>query len=90
MPPVGLPVEPDVEGVLIAPGRGPVPVLGMLGEADGWLSGTPATCIACWLQRSNVARFSGPAAKAAPGSSRAAMAADANVILALVIIEPPW
>jgi hypothetical protein len=66
------------------------PVPDVLGDADGdWLSEMPATCIACWLQRSKSARLSEPPpAVAATGSMSAPTATDANAILS-VIFGPP-
>jgi hypothetical protein len=62
----------------------------VLGDAEGdWLPEMPATCIACWLQRSKSARLNEPAAIAVTGKSNAPIAtdmnADFNVIMMLLL-----
>jgi hypothetical protein len=95
----GVLVEPETDGVLLVPDvpLGLVliepddpPVPDVDGDAAGdWLSEIPATCIACWLQRSKSARLSVPPAMAAAGSSSPPIATDATAILNVLIIEPP-
>jgi hypothetical protein len=96
----GVLLEPETDGVLLVPDvpLGLVliepdelpPVPDVDGDAAGdWLSEIPATCIACWLQRSKSARLSVPPAMAAAGSSSPPTATDAIAILTLLIMEPP-
>ena len=95
----GVLVEPETDGVLLVPDvplglvliePDELPVLDVDGDAAGdWLSEIPATCIACWLQRSKSARLSVPPAMAAAGSSSPPIATDATAILNVLIIEPP-
>ena len=85
-------VVPEADGALVLlplDDRLPepdVPEPDEVGDADGdWASAIPATCIACWLQRSKSARLSEPPpASAALGRSRAAIPTDANVILVMM------
>lgn len=63
----------------------PEPDPDMLGDADGdWLPDTPATCIACWLQRSKSARLIAPPAVAMAGKNRAT---ETNAMLRLFILD---
>jgi len=77
---------PELDPVLVPlmdPLDVPEPDPDMLGDADGdWLSDTPATCIACWLQRSKSARLIAPPAVAVAGRNRAT---ETNAILRLFI-----